>query len=512
MPVGFYACTMKIVTVAQMRALEAAAVAAGSTEADLQAEAAEAVADEVLQLAGSGSTVLVLAGKGNNGRDGLLAADRLIRAGIPTRCYPVGSWPDAAQAPGIPLVEGVDALRGALAEASIVVDAVLGIGSHGAARGAVADALRELQSAKRQRPSLTVVAVDLPSGVDAESGAVEGDAVAADVTVVLGAVKAGLLRFPAAAYVGRLVTRPLPLPDAAVAPLPFKLMDEVALRPAVPVRSSDAHKYRFGRVLAVAGAPEYPGAAFLCAAGAARAGAGLVQVAAPARVRQIVAPLLPEATHLLLERESDPVAAAELVQAAWREGTVVLLGPGLGRSPATQQFVRELLSRQAEERPHGGGVIDADGLHALSRWPNWWHHLGENAILTPHEGELARLDPMDGRTDEPPWERAARLARAWGITLVAKGPFTSIASADGRCDVWPRANAALATAGTGDVLAGVCAGLLAQGASPWDAARLAVAAHARAAEAIINRNRWRSLLASDLLPEIPRQLHELSGG
>ena len=159
----------------------------------------------------------------------------------------------------------------------------------------------------------------------------------------------------------------------------------------------------------------------------------------------------------------------------WRTNSQVLvLGPGLGRSQATTTFVEELLSRRSHE---SALVIDADGLFALSQIPGWHAKLGPNTILTPHAGELRRL--ADTQADAvPTWVEAGRLASQWGCVLVAKGPFTSVACPDGRVDVWPHANAALATGGTGDVLAGMCGGLLAQGCAPDDAARLAVVAHA----------------------------------
>jgi NAD(P)H-hydrate epimerase len=155
-------------------------------------------------------------------------------------------------------------------------------------------------------------------------------------------------------------------------------------------------------------------------------------------------------------------------------------------------------------------VIDADGLFALSEIPEWWTMLGPDAVLTPHSGELERLVGHELPENEPIWVQAGRLARRWGCVLVAKGPFTCIANPDGRVDVWPRANPALATGGTGDVLAGVTAGLLAQGLAAWDAARLAVGVHGLAAERIVDNRQWRTLLASDLLLELPAVLGSLA--
>ena len=174
---------------------------------------------------------------------------------------------------------------------------------------------------------------------------------------------------------------------------------------------------------------------------------------------------------------------------------------------ASRAFVHELLRlRKREQRL----VLDADALFALAEIDAWWTLLGPNAVLTPHSGELARLVGHEPAEAEPVWVVAGRLAEQWGCVLLAKGPVTCIAAPDGRVDVWPRANPALATGGTGDVLAGICSGLLAQGASAWDGARLAVGVHGLAAERIVTGRRWRTLLASDLLQEIPAVLEALT--
>jgi len=186
----------------------------------------------------------------------------------------------------------------------------------------------------------------------------------------------------------------------------------------------------------------------------------------------------------------------------------VVIGPGLGRSAAVTEFVAELL--RVRPREHAL-VVDADGLFALSEIPNWPSALGPNSVLTPHAGELERLVGHALSDAEPLWVHARRLAQQWRCVLVAKGPFTCIAHPDGRVDVWPRANSALATGGTGDVLAGVMAGLLGQNLSAWDASRLAVGLHALAAERLIENRGLRTLLASDLLQQLPASLGSLVG-
>jgi NAD(P)H-hydrate epimerase len=351
---------------------------------------------------------------------------------------------------------------------------------------------------------LTVVALDLPSGVDADSGAVPGEAVQADWTVTLGAVKQGLLLFPAATRVGRLIGRELGLDDGTIR---YVMLDEAEIGRLVPERPPDAHKYRFGRVLVIAGSDHFLGAAVLCSGAAARVGAGLVTVAASRDVRLTVAAHTPEVTYTQDDvRATDGAPAAVEIDGYLASHNSAVIGPGLGRSEATTAFVRTVLERRPREHHL---VIDADGLVALSEVPEWPRLVDPHVVLTPHSGELERR--VGGKSDnaEPPWVQAGELASRWGCVLVAKGPFTCVANPDGRVAVWPRSNPALATGGTGDVLAGTIAGLVAQGLEAWDAARLAVGVHGLAGERVVVQRHLRTLLASDLLTELPRVMAEL---
>ena len=503
---------MKIVSVAQMRALEAAGFAAGISESALQQRAGQAVAEEVFRLWQPAKRVVVLVGHGNNGRDGAVAAEWLLRHGAPVDLIVAprrAVKPEELarlQALGGSVISSEDnsAVGGALRGALIAVDALAGIGARGALREPLASLARQLNAA---RDAVHVLALDLPSGVDADSGDVPGDAVWADSTVTLGAVKQGLLRFPAAEHVGRLIPRDIGIPDSAQADLPYTLLDQPMLGSLVPPRPLNAHKYRFGRVLVLAGSDHFLGAPVLCSGAAARVGAGLITVAATRDVRRNVAAHLPEVTFA-----EDDVSASEGTQAArpleryLTSHTSLVLGPGLGRGDAITAFVGEVLRLRPKEHQL---VVDADGLFALSQLPDWPALLGPNAVLTPHSAELERLLGRELDPAEPIWMQVGALAQRWGCVLVAKGPFTCVAAPDGRVDVWPRANAALATGGTGDVLAGAIGGLLAQGLSAWDAARLGVGTHGLAAERVVHMRKWRTLLASDLFDELPAALADL---
>jgi hydroxyethylthiazole kinase-like uncharacterized protein yjeF len=503
---------VKIVSIEEMRALEAAAFAAGCSEAELQERAGQAVAEEVLRVVRPPGRVVVLVGHGNNGRDGAVAAEWLVRHGVAVDLVVAPRHavrPDELmrlRAVGASVIASEDrvGVDRVLAAAAVALDALAGIGARGALREPLSTLAARLNEARR---GLHVVALDLPSGIDADTGEVVGEVVWADSTVTLGGVKQGLLRFPAAERVGRLVPREIGIPAHAEAPLQYGVLDEVTLEDLVPRRALDAHKYRFGRALVVAGSDQFLGAPVLCAGAAARVGAGLVTVGSTRDVRRNVAAHLPEVTFTQRDvRAGEGAAAARALEEYVKSHNAIVIGPGLGRGPATTNFVREILQLRPREN---NVVIDADGLVALSQIDNWPDLVDEHVALTPHSGELERLLGHAPAARETVWAEASRLAHQWGCVLVAKGPFTCIAAPDGRVDVWPRANAALATGGTGDVLAGMTTGLLAQGLPTWDAARLAVGVHGLAAAHVVGRG-WRTLLASDLLEELPGVLGELS--
>jgi NAD(P)H-hydrate epimerase len=512
--------TFKIVSVEQMRALEVAAFAAGVPEWLLQEVAGGAVARESAPFLEASDRVVVLAGPGNNGRDGAVAARHLAERGAHVQLL-LGPRHALSHTEQVLLgqldvdvrdVGRPDQIDSALRGARLVLDALVGIGAKGALREPLASLAVRLNQVRQERgPALQVIAADQPSGVDADTGAVPGDAVQADLTVTLGAVKQGLLQFPAASYTGRLVVSEIGLPPDASSDIPFDVLDRQTVARLVPPRPLDAHKYRFGRVLVLAGSDHYLGAPILCSTAAARSGAGLVTVGSSAVVRQAVVGYAPEITYT--ERDVEPtanaVASLAAVRLALSNTNALVVGPGLGRADATVDFVRELLLARARDASSSKAVIDADALYALAQWPGWWQHLGAPTVITPHSGELARL-AGERPSGETPWAEALRLARTWGVVLVAKGPFTTIANPAGRAAVWPHANAALATGGTGDVLAGLIGGLLAQGLSPFDAACLGVVTHALAADAALARSGGRTLLAADLVPELPQVLRELT--
>jgi hydroxyethylthiazole kinase-like uncharacterized protein yjeF len=523
-----------VVSVVEMRALEAAAVEAGTPERVLQERAGLAVADvveEELVALGAGdrrrARIVVLVGAGNNGRDGVVAGRRLAARGRrlelwlgPRHALSDGELRDLA-ADGL-LIESfvgearLEALRVVLRGTQIVVDALLGVGSRGPMRPGLLELAGLVADVRQSGSPPRIIAVDVPSGIDADDGSVPGAAIPADVTVTFGAVKAGLLRFPAARFVGRLVPRPIGLPAGSSDHNLVHVLDEAGVRSLVPSRPLDAHKYRFGRVLVVAGSDRFVGAACLGSEAAARAGAGLVGVVSTEAVKRVLATRLPEATYpySLTGLGEGPEAEAEDTAEMLAEQASLLLGPGIDRTDPIDRFVRRLLTANASQKRPTPAVIDADALSLLAGWSGWWERIGVGNVLTPHAGEMSRLLASDPDLEivegEAAWDTARRAATRWQQVIVLKGPFTTVAEPGGRAWVYPHPNPGLATAGTGDVLAGLCAGLLAQGLSPLDASRLTVVTHALAARRLIDSRALRTLLASDLLSELPRVLAALA--
>lgn len=518
---------MKLVTSAQMRELEAAAIGAGTSEAALMEEAGLAVAQESWMLLGTleGRTILVLAGPGNNGGDGLVAARHLYDWGAEVVVYlPRGhrepSRLEELRTRDIPIIDAASddpagtALRDRLAAADLVIDALLGIGQRLPLDPAdpIATALQALAGARRSYQPPKLVAVDVPTGLDADSGAVDPLAVPPDMTVTFGLPKVGMYQAPGSDIVGRVQVIDIGIPKDALASVPLELITSRWLRSALPARPSTANKGTFGRVLIVGGSARYRGAVVLAAQGAYRAGAGLVTIAAPAPLPDTLAGAIPEATWLpqpATPAGSLPGETAIALRKEWPRVTAAVFGPGLSLDDDTRALTWALLPDTAD--CPGGAVVDADALNALAEFDDAARRLHPRALLTPHPGEMARL--LRTRIPEVQRDRlgaAREAAGRFGCVVVLKGAHTVIAEPGGQAALSPFASPLLATAGSGDVLAGIIAGYLAQGADPFTAARLGVYLHAAVAEAAAQELGQAGLLASDIPARLPRVLRDLT--
>ena len=555
-----------LVTAEEMRAIEARAAERGETGPVLRDRAARRVAalvaERLPRSQDRAPRVLVLVGPGNNGGDGLWAARYLRERGVEATAYlwhRAGS-PDTALAGaeegGVPIVRAADdsdsaRLAALLDEAAAVLDALLGFGLQRDITGELATIIETVHRAVQRRATtarpLPVYAVDLPTGIDSDSGRVRGVALPAQVTITLGVAKRGLYLYPGAAYAGEII-----LGDIGVGDLTdnVQVTNTTAeqVRGLLPARPADANKGTFGSVLIVAGSLNYIGAAVLSTLGAMRIGVGLATLATPIELLPIVAAKLTECTFLplpadmgiLTERSIKPLFDA-LTE---RQYKALLVGNGLGREKETLNFMRGVLQDKAVTAPAraraarsvGFGiprhaepakqeepeedktpglpplVLDADGLNLLHQIEGWAGRLPTDTILTPHPGEMARLLDSDVETVQADRVGTAQRAAAeWKAIVVLKGANTVIAAPDGRVAVNPAASAALASAGTGDVLAGCIAGLLAQGLAPFDAAVAGVFVHGQAGLLVAEELGDAGALAGDVAEALPHALREIKG-
>ena len=525
---------MKIVTADEMRRIEDRSEEIGVSKDALMERAGLESARYIRRRFSPlfGLPILVLVGPGNNGGDGLVVSRHLHRWGARVSVYicrdrraPDPNL-DIVNGLGIPVIsasgdDGLRGLRGLLGTAHVVVDSVLGIGRLRPLEGTVRDILLMLAETKAARPDISTVAIDVPSGMDADSGGADPACPAVDITLSMGYPKVGHYAYDAAERIGGLDTVEIGLPDGVDGDVPLSLMTDGNMRPMLPLRPSDSHKGSFGRTMVVAGSLNYIGAAYLAGSAATRVGSGLVTIALPASVQMAVAGKATEPTYLPLAESSPGVAlpsSAGDVLDALGDYNSLLIGCGMGQAAYMQKFIEAVLysGGSSSEDKLPPTVVDADGLNTLARTERWWERFPDTAILTPHPGEMARLTGMStGQVQADRIGSGVESAARWNKIVVLKGAHTVVAYPDGRAKVSPFANPGLATAGTGDVLAGSIAGLLSQGVSPEDAAALGVYLHGMAGERVCGRLGDTGMVASDLLPELPlaiRAMREGDGG
>jgi hydroxyethylthiazole kinase-like uncharacterized protein yjeF len=521
---------VKVVTTDQMRQLEENSVRAGITMDMLMENAGQAVADETARILEDirQQQILILIGPGNNGGDGLVAARHLHDAGAKVFLYFFGQRP--GRDPNLKPIrdrrikrieaekdENLEELTKLLASVDTVIDALFGTGTTRPFSGLLLMIVDRVRRAKIRRPDIQIIALDIPSGLNADTGEVDPGCLYADNTITLAFPKPGLFKFPGAERVGEISVVDIGLPGFVEEKAgPEYLADEWA-KSVLPERSPMANKGSFGKVMVLAGTINYIGAPYLACNAAMRVGAGLVTLAAIGRLQSILASKLTEVTYLPLPEVRPWIIAPEAVRLLFRQlepYNVLLLGCGMGQNQTTVRIIRSILLTHPKAKTAKpklpSVVLDADGLNALAGVPNWWDLMPEDAILTPHPGEMARLTGMT--VDEVQLDRmglAKKMAGEWHKTIVLKGAHTVVAAPDGRTQISHVANAGLASAGTGDVLSGVIAGLLAQGMNLFDAAAAGVYIHGMAGEAVKERLGDAGMMASDLLPELPLVIKRL---
>ncbi len=512
---------MKIVTAEQMRKIDGECARLGKPVKVLMENAGKAVAEAACDYLGDikKQNILCLIGGGNNGGDALVAARYLSGWGAKVNVYLCNDRPAAdanlkrIRAKKIACVDarldkGLKKFDSLLSSATCVIDGLLGTGKLRPLEGIFKKVLEKVNAA-RQAHRLKVIAIDLPSGMDADSGAVDPACPYADLTVTLAFPKIGLYKFPGAERAGLVQIADIGIPENLADGINFELLTDAWAATTLPQRPLNSNKGTFGRVLISAGSVNYIGATYLACSGAMRVGAGLVTLATAGSLQPVIAAKLAETTYLPLP-ESRPgiisVAGAEVIHQGCGQYNALLVGCGLGQNPATVEFLSSLFVKK--DLPPL--IIDADALNILTRLPDWWRKIPDDAILTPHPGEMARLTGLT--IDAIQADRtgvALKYAAKWQKTIVLKGAFTVIAAADGKCRISPFANPGLASAGTGDVLAGVIAGLKAQGLKSFDAASLGVYLHGAAGDKIKDEMGDTGMIASDLLPALPLVIKQL---
>ena len=524
---------MRFATVAQMRAAEEFTFRRLDMPSRVIMEnAGRAVAAFVLTDCSDLRHVVVVAGSGNNGGDGYVAARALSSAGINVSVIALcaaellkgdaaanaAAWENAG---GRVIVFSPASRQDAFAcleDASVVIDALYGTGFHGALEGPAAEIAAAVNFVRHEHDA-DVVAVDVPSGIEADTGAVRGVAIEADATVTFQWPKAGELLFPAAMNVGELWVA-----DVGICLPPSETPEQVlydaeqasARLSPVLATPTDFHKGDKGHVLIAGGSSGHFGAPVLCARGALRTGAGLVTVALPGDAAAGAVSILPEAMTIPLESFSgvqellpESITALKMFFSERLKGrsSAIAIGPGLGQGPAARGLLRVVLEYSRANKI--GCVVDADALNLLAGDRSLRPLLGAHLVLTPHPGEMARL--LEKPVPEVEADRigsARAAAQIFGCWVVLKGARSVSAGPAGETVINPAADAVLATAGSGDVLCGIAAALLARGLSPAEALPAAVFVHGAAGVRLAAKTG--GAIASDIADAVPAMLAEIA--
>ena len=510
---------MKVVTAQEMRKIDQQTIEqVGIPGAVLMEHAGIAVVRAIRQHFPECRRIAVIVGKGNNGGDGLVVARQLAHAGQPIQIFLV-SPPESfagdaltnlqiVQNLDLPItpIFSVDELAGAksqLGSADLIIDSIFGTGLRGGVHGFIADVIECINETGRP-----VVAIDLPSGLAADTGIAEGACIQAAYTVTMGLPKRGNLIHPGAALTGKLEVVDIGFPESVIDAQSIQInwtqpADAARL---LPLRPTHSHKGTYGRVFVAAASTGMTGAAALTSAGALRVGAGLVTLGAPKSLNPVLEVKLTEVMTLPLPETAEGALALEakshILEAVERTKSVLAIGPGLSQHPETVALVHSLIRES-----NAPTVIDADGINALSKSTEILASLSPQSVLTPHPGEMGRL--IGGTVEALERDRigiAQRFAETHNVTLVLKGAPTVVAGGNGEVWINSTGNAGMATGGMGDILTGLIAGLMAQKVPPFDAAVLGVYLHGLAADIVAESIGMHGLMAGDVLNSVPKAL------
>ena len=512
---------MKITTVAEMRALENTVIENGTSETELMRVAGQAVADHTISYLGgsvAGKMIAVLCGRGKKGGDGFVTARLLAEAGAQVRVLLAGKILEMSPLSrmrvaemGLPVVECTEETRIDLSGFALIIDALLGTGVKDAPHGVTALCLEAINQSS-QSGGVPVISIDIPSGVEADTGKVLGIAVNASQTIVCGALKPGNILYPGALHAGKQKVVPIGIETClAESDIRREITTADWAKNALPQRfqGRDTNKGSYGKLLVVAGSWGMAGAAVLTATAALKAGVGLVYLAVPNSIVGIVATMCPEVIVRPLPDENGAISGSRealgMAQKFIEDMDAVAVGPGMTTSMGVANFLRNFLPRV--NVPY---VVDADGMMAITDFPQAIRMRGtKGAIITPHPGEMAKLLGISvAQVQEDRQDAVAKTVAKWGGVTLLKGARSLIG--DGESLFFNReGSTTLATGGSGDVLTGVIGALLAQGMTTTDAARAGAYLHALAGEIAEERIGRIGVIATeirDFLPEARRQL------
>lgn len=508
---------MKIVTAEQMRRIDAVTISERGIPGEvLMDRAGKAAAREILECF-EPDAVAIVTGKGNNAGDGFVAARELARHGVHTTLYMLRPPEDLTGAARVAydkvpedleriLTPSAAILREQLIHYDVAIDAILGTGVRGPVTGDYAEAIEAINACR-----MNVVAMDIPSGVPGESGQPVGVHICALATVTMGLPKVTMMSGPGVAATGRVIIADLGFPrDLLEDPgIQTNLLDLADARALLPARPPDGHKGAFGRVMILGGSQGLSGAAILASRSASRSGAGLVYACCPGGLGPVIEGALLEEIKIPLAGDSVHFTAADAVRVVDEAEPMqaVAIGPGLGRNPETRQFLMEII--RTVRAPL---VIDADGLNLMAGETGVLSERPGPTVLTPHPAEAARLlGCATGDIQSARLDAFKDFASAHNAVVALKGAQTVVTSPEGQCFINPTGNSGLAKGGSGDVLTGLIAGILAQGAPPLEAACLGVFAHGMAADIAAETQSVRSILPSDVIGNLGKAYRRLEG-
>jgi len=517
---------MKIVTATQMTQIDRRTIEEfGLPGETLMERAGNGVFDAVMRmLSDVEGGVLLFAGRGNNGGDAFVVARLLQKCGIPNQTVLLANESDVKgdaalnlarlkkSRAEIAVVRDSELLQKiSTAECNVIVDGILGTGIKGAVRGFYAEVIEFINHAFGCDKK--VVAIDIPSGINGDTGSHEGSCIRADVTVTMGLPKEGLLRGDALNFVGKLEVVDIGIPPQVIqeAPSAAELLTESEMSALLPRRKRITHKGDYGRVFVLAGSRGLTGAAAMVCSSAMRAGSGLVFLGIPESLNPIVEVKLTEPMTVPLDETPEGTlaySAKPKIMEHLSECTNAVIGPGISTHQETARLVQEVL-REAKIPL----LIDADGLNCLQGKAQLLRDYPVPLIVTPHPGEMSRLSGLEaGKILDDPWKVAADFAKHNGVIVILKSAETAIADVDGSLYINIAGDAGMASGGMGDVLSGVVGSLVGQGMKPIDAAKLGTFVHGIAGEMGARQKGQLSLIASDVIELLPLAFERIRGG